>query len=273
MKYSILKSEKYNEEIILCKTFEGVFILKITNFEYKKIKQIFVPLDITRIYNNENQRLKFDICLDNDTHQNLIFVVNKHRKIVIKLFERNPSCIFSFNFCKNIYKYTVNPSIRYENIDIKTDISVSDNVFKRKKFFTSLIYKNQNNIKGIIFSSFLDDLFNNESPIIKIDRRPSYKIIPSSDLYTHKISTFLKTPNIDKLLIEEPKPKSSRNLSEKFEQMKDKGKNKRKSIKKKSNKKSKKFIKKIKSKRSFKKIIRKSKRRSIKKIIRKSSKK
>jgi len=267
MKYSILN----NEEIILCKTFVGVFILKITNFEYNKIKQIFVPLDISRIYNN-NKHLKFDICLDTDTHENLFFVVNekvvvnkeKKRYIAIKLFKRNPSCIFSFNFCKNIYKYPLNHSIRYENIDIKTDISVSDNVFKRKKFFASLIYKNQNNIKGIIFSSFLDDLLNNKPP--KIDKRPSYEIIPSPIVYLHKISTFLKTPNISDI---ESKQKSKRNLSETFEKISEEESKLKKQRKAdgKSKKKSKK-----KSKRSVKKITRKS-RRSIKKIIRKSSKK
>jgi hypothetical protein len=280
MKYSILN----NEEIILCKTFVGVFILKITNFEYNKIKQIFVPLDISRIYKNNNN-LKFDICLDTDTHENLFFVVNekvvvnkeKKRYIAIKLFKRNPSCIFSFNFCKNIYKYPVNHSIRYENIDIKTDISVSDNVFKRKKFFASLIiYKNQNNIKGYIFSSFLDDLLNNKPP--KIDKRPSYEIIPSTDVSNHKISTFLKTPNIGDI---ESKQKSKRNLSETFQKTSEeesqfKKQRKADGKRKKKSKKSKRSIKKIIRKsrgRSIKKIIRKSRGRSIKKIIRKSSKK
>jgi len=91
MKYSILN----NEEIILCKTFVGVFILKITNFEYNKMEKIFVPLDISRIYNN-NRDLKFDICLDTDTHENLFFVVNE--KVVVFNEEKKKASFLYFFF-------------------------------------------------------------------------------------------------------------------------------------------------------------------------------
>ena len=255
MKYSILESN--NEEIILCKTIQGVFILKITNFEYKKIRQIFVPLDINSIYHDIDNYPKFDVCLDTNTHENLIFVVNEDRNIVIKLFKRNrPSCVFSFSFCNNIFSHSLISSGSIEKLDIQTDISKSDSIYKTKKFFISLIYKNEGdvNIRGIVFSCFLDDLSRALRPDeIIIDKRPSYKIISSTEhLYLHKISTFLKKPDIIA-----PKPESSRDLSSDFKKIRKDGKNKRKSIKK-SKKKSKKSNKSKKSKKSKKKSKKKS---------------